>query len=63
MILGNSVSGDADYLNSCRMKRNTLEYDLAGAATEADVKELIEFVTEFKTAAINWLSSNHPEHL
>src|SRR5437870_1705914 len=41
-ILGDTWKSDANYLNRCREKRNTVEYDMAGVATENDVKELLE---------------------
>ena len=34
LILGESKKADADYLDMCRIKRNTVEYDMAGAATQ-----------------------------
>lgn len=33
LILGPERKADADYLDACRTKRNTVEYDYAGAAT------------------------------
>ena len=41
LILGPEKKNDADYLNSCRMKRNIVEYDYVGGATNADADELI----------------------
>ncbi len=46
-ILGSEKSDDADYLDTCRAKRNTAEYDSVGVATEHDSDELIEFVESF----------------
>jgi hypothetical protein len=37
---------DAEYLDTCRSKRNTVEYDYVGAVTEQEADELIEFTTE-----------------
>ena len=36
----------ADYLDACRAKRNTVEYDRAGGATRQDAKELVQSVME-----------------
>lgn len=36
------------YLESCRRKRNHLEYDCVGGVSEEEVRELQEFVTEFR---------------
>ena len=48
LILGDERKDDANYLDKCRMKRNTVEYDSAGAATEKDADELIKFVKELR---------------
>ena len=40
-ILGAQRQGDADYLEGCRQKRNTVEYDYAGGTTKQDAGELI----------------------
>jgi hypothetical protein len=56
LILGNHKKDDADYLDACRRKRNIVEYDCVGGATTDDVKELREFVQEFQTEVLIWLS-------
>jgi len=62
-ILGETKKADAEYLNDCRKKRNIVEYDDVGGASESDADELIEFVKEFKVEVIAWLKKNHPELL
>lgn len=47
LILGSRHEVDAAYLDRCRAERNTVEYDMAGAATTDDVTELIAFANEF----------------
>lgn len=63
LILGNEKEDDARYLDACRVKRNTVEYDYAGGATDADADELISFVEEFKEEVLGWLNDNHSELL
>jgi hypothetical protein len=41
LILGDERKDDADYLETCRTKRNTAEYEMAGVATEKDASELV----------------------
>ena len=62
-ILGASKNSDAEYLNFCRSKRNTLDYDYAGDVTAQDADELIDFVKSFKQEVISWLNQNYPEYL
>lgn len=62
-ILGEAKKADAEYLNDCRKKRNIVEYDEVGGASESDADELIEFVKDLRDEVINWLKKNHPELL
>jgi len=55
------TKADADYLNTCRRKRNTVEYDYSGGATDKDADELIAFTKEFRDDLIHWLYSAYPE--
>lgn len=63
LILGENRRQDAVYLDACRMKRNTVEYDSSGAATQADADELIAFTTDLKRDVLGYLLKNHPEFL
>lgn len=62
-ILGETRKLDAKYLDDCRKKRNIVEYDYVGGASESDADELIGFVKEFRDEVIAWLKKNHPELL
>ena len=62
-ILGSEKNDDADYLDTCRAKRNTAEYDSVGVATESDSDELIEFAESFRGEVMEYLRKNHPELL
>ncbi|HMO49585.1 MAG TPA: hypothetical protein PKE26_03315 [Kiritimatiellia bacterium] len=61
LILGDERKTDAVYLDTCRAKRNTVEYDYVGGATEADADELIEFARGLEVDVLAWLDSKHPE--
>lgn len=52
---------DADYLENCRRKRNVVEYNRVGEASEADADELVKFGEELMTEVRKWLASKHPE--
>jgi hypothetical protein len=43
LILGGERSADADYLETCRVKRNTAEYDIAGRISPEEARELVAF--------------------
>lgn len=57
LILGHHKKDDSDYVDTCRRKRNTVEYDCVGGATKEDVQELRDFVLEFQVEVIKWLKS------
>ena len=63
LVLGASRKDDAEYLNSCRAKRNTVEYDYVGGASEDDAKELIDFLEGLKKDVLAWLKQQHPDLL
>lgn len=63
LIMGKSKDNDANYLESCRTKRNIVEYDYVGGTTESEANELIKFVLELKSDVIKWLKETHPDLL
>jgi hypothetical protein len=60
LVLGRSREADAAYLDTCRVKRNTVEYDRIGTTSDSEVHELISFVRELHAEVIMWLQANHP---
>lgn len=60
LILGDDRKDDADYLDTCRAKRNTAEYDTAGTVNRSEADELREFTRELRNDVITWLKANHP---
>ena len=63
LILGPERKSDAEYLDACRIKRNTVEYDRAGGATCKEAEELIQFTKELQDTVIAWLKLNHTDLL
>ena len=63
LILGRHHEVDAKYLDTCRNKRNIVEYDYVGGVTEEDVEELIAFVNELREEVILWLKKHQPDLL
>ncbi len=59
LILGDKHKSNADYLDTCRKKRNETEYDFAGNVSEDEVEELMNFCDELKSEVIAWLKKNH----
>ena len=61
LILGDERKDDAEYLETCRTKRNMAEYEMAGVATEKDAAELVDFVKELRADVLDWLLTHYPK--
>ena len=61
LILGPGVTPVADYLDACRSRRNTVDYDGVGIATEADVEDLLRETEGLRAIIQAWLAETHPE--
>ncbi len=55
------AEGDIEYLDTCRIKRNTAEYNMAGVATKLDASELADFVKELRDEVLDWLKKDRAE--
>jgi len=49
------------YLDACRTKRNRIDYDGVGYATEADAYELASEVSAMRAIVDEWLAATHPD--
>jgi len=52
---------DPDYLETCRSKWTTAQYEMVAVVTEQDVSELVEFVKELREDVLYWLQQCHPD--
>ncbi len=62
-VLGESKQESAAYLQACRVKRNTAEYDIAGVTSRLEADELIAFTKELRTEVVEWLKATHSDLL
>lgn len=56
-VLGDKHKENADYLDTCRKKRNETEYDFAGNISEEEVQELLQFCEELRDEVRAWSKS------
>jgi hypothetical protein len=54
------TAGYMRYFDTCRRKRNQLDYDMAGVISETEASELVEKATEFFAEVERWIAANHP---
>ena len=48
------------YFDSCRMKRNSCEYDVAGGVSDTDAEGLLEAVQQFWVDCEAWIKARYP---
>lgn len=54
------VENLADYFETCRRKRNLIDYDATELASETEADELVKKAREFQTIIEDWISDNYP---
>lgn len=52
---------EAQYLDACRQRRNTVAYRRAGVITETELGDLVAEASRFGQAVRDWLAAEHPE--
>lgn len=57
LALGASADQYADYFETCRRKRNVIDYTRARVATETEAKEIVGTATEFYEFVESWIGS------
>jgi hypothetical protein len=51
----------ADYFDTCRRKRNRIDYEHVDAATDSESQELLEKARELSRLVEAWISKAHPD--
>jgi uncharacterized protein (UPF0332 family) len=59
-IMGAQAQSRADYLDSCRSKRNVTDYDRVGEISQREVEEMLAEALAFREDLLDWLKRNHP---
>src|SRR5262245_37100822 len=59
LALGAGISNLVRYFDTCRRKRNLLDYDSAHVVTETEAKELGQKAEEFRALVEQWIAQNH----
>lgn len=62
-ILGQDYIDLANYFDSCRAKRNIMDYDYAGGVSKKEAEELIDEVEKFLKFVQKYLRDNFPDLL
>ena len=60
LVLGKPAQKYADYFETCRRKRNTIDYTFSNVATETEAKEILVQASQFYGEVEDWITKNHP---
>jgi uncharacterized protein (UPF0332 family) len=60
LAMGSAISPSIAYFDTCRRKRNVVDYDRANVATETEATELLEEAERFREQAEAWITSHFP---
>ena len=58
--LGPPAGVYAAYFETCRRKRNQVDYDMAQVISETEARELFSKAQEFRQFVESWLATHHP---
>lgn len=60
LALGADAVKYGDYFETCRRKRNVIDYTRSHVATETEANEIVEKATEFREFVDAWIDSKFP---
>ena len=60
LALGAGANKYADYFETCRRKRNVIDYTRSHVATETEAKEVVAQATQFVEFVESWIGSKYP---
>ena len=60
LVLGKTARNYSDYFETCRRKRNTIDYTFSNVATETEAQEILVQASRFCDEVEHWITKNHP---
>lgn len=61
LALGSLADKYADYFETCRRKRNVIDYTRSHVATETEAKEILGKATDFYQFVETWITTTYPK--
>lgn len=62
LVLGATGRHFTDYFETCRRKRNVIDYDSADVVSESQAAELAAKATQYHSLVEAWIVKNHPNY-
>lgn len=63
LAMGPNITAHAVYFDTCRRKRNLVDYDTANVITETEARELLEKAYEFYQLVEAWIAQYYPKFI
>lgn len=60
LAMGPEVADLAAYFDTCRRKRNLVDYDMANVTSQTEADELLEQAKRFRVIAEEWIAKHYP---
>jgi hypothetical protein len=60
VAIGAAATALTDYFETCRRKRNVIDYMTSSVATDTEAEEIVERANEFRSVVEKWVRSKHP---
>ncbi len=60
LALGKAANKYSDYFETCRRKRNMIDYTRTRMATDTEAKEAVQRAREFVELVEDWITKNYP---
>jgi len=60
LVLGKTANKYADYFETCRRKRNTIDYTFSNVATDTEANEILAQANQFYREVEDWIAKDHP---
>ncbi len=61
LAVGTAVRANADYFETCRRKRNVIDYTRSHVATGSEADEIVNKAREFYDVVEDWVESKFPD--
>ena len=59
LAIGGEATLLSDYFETCRRKRNVIDYMTSSVATDTEAEEIVERANEFLKVVEEWVQLNH----
>lgn len=61
VVATEEIEDQCDYFDTCRRKRNDIDYDFADVVTDTELSEILGKVSEYQELIERWIEANRPD--